>query len=219
MMNNFWVTINQLGRVMPVIGLFVGLVAAIIVFFWFMHKNNQGRFTGLPGWLFEFLHFKNYIVEVILKFTYVVAACACTGIGIFSILSLQLPMGLGFLLIGNLSIRIVYELLLLMIATFKNVNKINKKLGDMDTNKADVFEFKKPPMPRIEDFMAATKADGTENTELFSEGEQKEAKEEIHHIPKLEQKCCSNCENQLREDDLYCSQCGKKVEKIMKSKQ
>jgi len=199
MMENFWSALNQVGSVMPVIGMFVGLAAAIIIFFWFMSKKNEGRFTGLPGWLYEFFQFRNYIVEVVLKFTYVIAACTLTGIGIFSIISLQLPMGLGFLLVGNLLIRIIYELLLMMIVTVRNVSQINKKMNDIDTKKMETFEFKKPPLPKMEDFIVPAKVEVIEQ-ESQTVNEQMET-----------DKGCLECGKQLQEGDCFCSQCGKKV--------
>jgi len=164
-----------------------------------MSKKNEGRFTGLPGWLYEFFQFRNYIVEVVLKFTYVIAACTLTGIGIFSIISLQLPMGLGFLLVGNLLIRIIYELLLMMIVTVRNVSQINKKMNDIDTKKMETFEFKKPPLPKMEDFIVPAKVEVIEQ-ESQTVNEQMET-----------DKCCLECGKQLQEGDCFCSQCGKKV--------
>jgi len=211
-MGNFWETLNQVGKVMPVIGFFVGLVAAVIVFFWFMSKKNKGRFTGLPGWLYEFLQFRNYIVEVVLKFSYVVAACICTGIGVFSILSLQLPMGLGFLLGGNLLLRILYEIILMLVMTFKNVSQINQKMSDKGMEKMETFEFKKPPMPRKEDFIATSRIEAAGQLEMEPVTRQQKANEEIAATTQPEpEKHCPDCGKQLREEDLFCSQCGKKV--------
>lgn len=119
----------RLFGVMSMIGLIVGIIAAFALFFGFMTKKNEKRFQGIFMRAYDFLHFKKFIIEGILKFFYVLCACICTFIGVFQILSLVgfLP-GVLTMIFGNLIIRIIYELLLIVVLVCKNISGINQKM-------------------------------------------------------------------------------------------
>lgn len=128
--SSLWGSGTEAMDIMGRIGMVFGIIAAFAVFFLFMSVKNENRFHGWLGKLYQFLHFRCFIVESILKFLYVFAACTCTGIGLFMVLSLSgIGPGLIILLFGNLFLRILYELILMLIMACRNIRDINRKMG------------------------------------------------------------------------------------------
>ena len=130
--------IEGFATVMAVLGLVIGIIGAFVIFFGFMPKKNEHRFGGWMGKLYDFLNFKFYIIEGLLKFTYVLVACICTGMGLFMSLSIvELTHGLILLVGGNLAARIVYEFILMLIMACRNLGELNKKTPDQSETEPD----------------------------------------------------------------------------------
>ena len=81
------VSVAGFAMVMEVLGLVFGVLGAFVIFFVFMSRKNEKRFTGRLARMYDFLNFRLCIIEDVLKFCYVLAACLCTGIGLFMSLS------------------------------------------------------------------------------------------------------------------------------------
>ncbi len=114
--------------VMEVLGLVFGVLGAFVIFFGFMSEKNEGRFSGRLGQLYSFLNFRDYIIEGMLKFLYVLAACLCTGIGLFmSLTVVNLSRGLVLLIGGNLAVRIAFEFLMMAVKACRNLGEIGKE--------------------------------------------------------------------------------------------
>lgn len=145
--------LKQFGVAMTVAGAIIGIILSFVVFFGFMPKKYENRFHGIFGWLYDYLNFKNFIIESLLKFFYVLGACVCTMVGIFNILCLQLVTGFGVLIFGNLILRILYEFVLMMVLICRNVTEINKKLGGGVGDNVLFKECELPPIPKKGDFM------------------------------------------------------------------
>ena len=77
----FHVGIQGFVMVMEVLGLVFGVIGAFVIFFVFMAKKNEERYTGRLAKLYDFLNFRFYIIEDVLKFCYILAACLCTAVG------------------------------------------------------------------------------------------------------------------------------------------
>jgi hypothetical protein len=112
----------------------IGLIGGIALFFTFMSKKNEGRFTGFLGWLYGFLNFKSLLAESLLRALYAIAACTTTLVSLvvlFSGVNFGIAF-LGFLVIlvfGNAIVRILYEFMLIKLIVAKNTSEINAKLG------------------------------------------------------------------------------------------
>ena len=111
--------------------LIISIVAAILIFFLFLGKRNEGKFTGFVGWLYEFLDFKKLAVEGILKILYIATALYITIMS-FSMISVSFGGFLGMLIGGNIGVRIVYELMLVLLIVCKNTSEINKKMSNKE---------------------------------------------------------------------------------------
>ena len=130
--------IEGFATVMAVLGLVIGIIGAFVIFFGFMPKKNEHRFGGWLGKLYDFLNFRFYIIEGLLKFTYVLVASICTGMGLFMSLSIvELTHGLILLVGGNLAARIAYEFILMLIMACRNLGELNKKTPDQSESQPD----------------------------------------------------------------------------------
>lgn len=110
------------------IALGIGVVLALLVF----SKKNEGKYTGFMGKVYDFVTFKTFAAEPLLKFTYIILAVYVT---LSSFMQFTNGFFNGFFLFliylvaGNIALRIAYELMLILIKAAKNLGEINAKLG------------------------------------------------------------------------------------------
>ena len=114
-----------------IIALIVAIVGGIALYFTFLSKKNEGKFTGFLGWLYETLSFKNMVVETLLKITYLVAAIFVTLLSL-GLIAVNIISAVALLIFGNLIIRITYEFMLIQIITCRNTTDINSKLKKVE---------------------------------------------------------------------------------------
>lgn len=110
-----------------IISAVLAIVGGIVLYFTFLSKKNEGKFTGFLGWVYDFLTFKKMIIESILRILYLVAALFIT-LSSFALISTSFLSFLLTLVIGNVLARVGYELLLITLVICKNTTEINKKL-------------------------------------------------------------------------------------------
>ena len=122
----------------------LGIIAGLVIFFVFMAKKNEGKFTGFLGWLCDFLHFKVLLVEGLLKALYAIAVSALLLTSLYNLLFLEGgSIGMKFLIfiatlvLGNVAIRLLYEFSLFIVLICKNTSDINKKLSSNVSEKDD----------------------------------------------------------------------------------
>ena len=113
-----------------IISLVVAVVGGIALYFTFLSKKNDGKFNGFLGWLYDTLTFRNMVVEMLLKIFYLVLAIFITLYSL-GLIAVNILLCLGFLIFGNLFVRIAYELVLISIINCRNTTEINKKLNKM----------------------------------------------------------------------------------------
>lgn len=107
--------------------LILAVIGGILIYFLFLKKDNENKFTGFLKYLYEFLSFKKMWLESILKISYLILTLY------LSLMSLEL-IGTSFILfitvftLGNLILRVIYELSLLLLTICRNTTEINKKL-------------------------------------------------------------------------------------------
>lgn len=114
-------------QVWVTLSLILAVIGGILVYFLFLKKDNENKFTGFKKYLYEFLSFKKMWLETILKVSYLIITIY------ISLMSLEL-IKTSFLLfiitftLGNIIIRVVYEISLLLLTICRNTTEINKKL-------------------------------------------------------------------------------------------
>ncbi len=175
----------------------VAIVGGIILYFTFLSDKNEGKYIGWKGEVYNLLSFRKLCIESVLKLFYTITVCVICIValivlfgGFSSSLSFGSSLGgcLAILIFGNLGVRIVYELLLLMVLICKNLFEINKKLGGDTTQIPDFEDIQKLSLPKAKP---------------------------IHiDLPKFRKKqdknFCKYCGAEIDEDDaLFCTKCGK----------
>ena len=118
-----------------IISVVVAFIGGIALYFTFLNKKNEGKYKGFTGWMYDFLSFKKMVIENILKILYLISAIYIT-LSSFALISSSFLGFLLYLVVGNLVIRIVYELLLVVLVICRNTTDISKKLDKKeDENK------------------------------------------------------------------------------------
>ena len=122
--------------VWSIIALVIAVIGGIALYFTFLNKKNDGKWTGFLGWLYNTLTFKNMIVETILKILYLVIAIFITLYSL-GLIAVNIILALGLLVIGNIILRVCYEFMLLAIITCRNTSDINSKLNKIIPEKKE----------------------------------------------------------------------------------
>ena len=111
-----------------IVSVILAVIGGIVLYFTFLSKKNEGKFTGFLGWLYGFLTFKKMMIENVLKILYIIVALFVT-LSSFGLISISFLAFLLTLVIGNVLTRVIYELLLVKLVICKNTTEINKKLN------------------------------------------------------------------------------------------
>lgn len=119
-----------------VVSLILAVVGGILVYFLFLSKKNEGKFTGFVGWLYDFLSFKKMFMEALLKITYLIVAIYIT-LSSFALIGSSFVGFLATLVIGNVVARLVYEFSLILLVICRNTSEINKNLSKDNSNKTE----------------------------------------------------------------------------------
>ncbi len=122
--------------VWSIIALVIAVAGGIALYFTFLSKKNDGKWTGFLGWLYNTLTFKNMIVETILKILYLVIAIFITLYSL-GLIAVNIISALLLLIVGNILLRVCYEFMLLAIITCRNTSDINSKLSKIVSDKKE----------------------------------------------------------------------------------
>ena len=115
--NSVWIIISAV----------IAVIGGIVLYFTFLSKKNEGKYTGFLGWMYDFLTFKKMVIENILKIIYLIAASFIT-LASFAVISNSFLSFVLVLVVGNLITRIMYELFLVVLIICRNTTDISKKL-------------------------------------------------------------------------------------------
>ena len=115
--NSVWVIISAV----------IAVIGGIVLYFTFLSKKNEGKYTGFLGWMYDFLTFKKMVIENILKIIYLIVASFIT-LASFAVISNSFLSFVLVLVVGNLITRIMYELFLVVLIICRNTTDISKKL-------------------------------------------------------------------------------------------
>lgn len=114
-----------------IVSLVLAIVGGIVLYFTFLKKDNEGKYTGFLGWMYDFLTFKKLTIENVLKILYLICAIFVT-LSSLATISTSFIAFLLYLVVGNLIVRIAYELILVRLIICRNTTEINKKLDKKD---------------------------------------------------------------------------------------
>lgn len=114
----------------------LAVIGGILIYFLFLDKKKEGKYTGFVAYLYDFLSFKKMWLESILKITYLILTVYITLFS-FSFIGRNFLMFLGVLVIGNLVIRLTYEFSLVLLTICRNTTEINTKLTKTQKSKKE----------------------------------------------------------------------------------
>lgn len=114
-----------------IISAVIAVIGGFVLYFTFLSKSNEGKFTGWKGWMYDFLTFKKMVIENILKIVYLILAIFIT-LSSLGVISESFLGFLAYLIVGNLVLRVIYELSLVILIICRNTTEINKKLSKND---------------------------------------------------------------------------------------
>ena len=122
--------------IITIISFIIAIFGGLVLYFVFLPKKNEGKYTGFLGWLYDFLSFKTMFAEILLKIGYILSAAYITilslGILLFTeggSIGVKLMSFLILIIGGNIGIRLIYEFLIMALVICRNTTEINKKLS------------------------------------------------------------------------------------------
>lgn len=111
--------------VWTIISAILAIVGGLVIYFLFL--KNDKKFNNFLDKVRDFLNFKSLLLEEILKITYLISALFIT-LSSFGLISVSFVSFIVTLIFGNIALRIIYELSILLIKICKNTTEINSKL-------------------------------------------------------------------------------------------
>ena len=133
------------------LGAIAAVIVTILLYVKVLPRKLDGTFSNnFVQFLHDFFHFKKLYLEEVLKFFFVLATVACVCIGAFLMLGYQeywgyyatrkestFLIGLAVLVGGPVSLRLAYEMLMMLILAVKNIMDINNKLPNKKDPEAE----------------------------------------------------------------------------------
>lgn len=114
-----------------IISAVIAVIGGIALYFTFLSKNNEGKFEGFKAWMYDFLTFRKMVIEHVLKIVYLILAIFIT-LSSLGLISTSFIAFILTLVIGNLVLRVIYELSLVILIICRNTTEINKKMDKKD---------------------------------------------------------------------------------------
>lgn len=141
------------GIILIVCAVLGGIILSATVF----SKKNEGKYTGFLGWLYRVMNFRTLIVQPVLKLLYCISACVVVATSLITILSggWGILTGLLSFVVGEILVRLVYELIMLTVLMVTNIMEINQKLGGNGGKVS--FESETPDLSNLTSRMQAAR--------------------------------------------------------------
>lgn len=121
------------------IAVLVAIILGIVLYFTFLRKENEGKYTGWKETVYNFFNFNKFYTEEIMKLLYVMLTAAFTVIGIF-MLFINLTTGLILLVVGNVALRVSYEMIMMFVILCRKTVSMDKKMDKVVAFYGDDFD-------------------------------------------------------------------------------
>lgn len=115
-----------------IIALVLAIIGGVLMYFMFVKGKNKFEDNKFLSKLKDFLDFKTFWIEPILKVSYLMLAIFVT-LGSFAFIGKSFLTFLMMLTLGNVVIRLAYEGTLVVLMIWKNTAEINKKMAEPKT--------------------------------------------------------------------------------------
>lgn len=135
-----------------ILGGIVAITAILVLYLVVLPRNLDGTFNNkFLQFLHDYFHFKKLYIEEVLKFIFVLATVSCVCVGAFMLLGYNevwhpsgqnykestAGVGLALMLGGPISLRLSYELVMMLVLAVKNIMEINNKMLKKETPTAE----------------------------------------------------------------------------------
>lgn len=133
---------NYSGIAGAVIAILVAIILGVVLYFTFLNKKNEGKYTGTPEKIYNFLNFNKFYAEDILKLLYIISAAVLTVASIiFMFLGTKtFVASLLLLVLGNVSLRVGYELVMMFIILCRKTVSVDRRLEKIEKFYGDDFD-------------------------------------------------------------------------------
>lgn len=131
------------GSVITVLAGLSAVAATVLAFIFIVPEKKRASLNGFFKLVHDILNFKSLLLELILKASYIFATAFSVFAGFFTIFGKtysygyygrsfgdNLVEGLLIMVLGPITIRLAYELLMMFVILVKNVTDINKKMDN-----------------------------------------------------------------------------------------
>lgn len=112
-----------------IISCLLAIIGGLALYVMYLSPKNENNFKGDLLKVHQFFNFKITIIQPILKVLYLILSIAVT-LGSFAFIGSNFFKFIFVLFAGNISLRITFEVLLMLITLTNNVNAINNKLPE-----------------------------------------------------------------------------------------
>jgi len=116
----------------------------VLLVIFVLPESKKNKFGKIGLILHNIFNFKFLIIEKILQVLYILSTCICVFVGLFSLLGFEGYLGhymtwsggtgLLLLLVGPITVRLFYELMMMGLLLVKNVIQINNKIKGEDSS-------------------------------------------------------------------------------------
>ena len=119
-----------ISEVWIIISILLAVIGGIYLYTTYLKKDN--KYNGFKKTIYDFLNFKINIIEHTIKISYIILAIYIT-LSSFTLIPSNFIYFIAVLVLGNIALRLIFEILLKTLTLFKDVSDINKKITKKET--------------------------------------------------------------------------------------
>lgn len=124
-----------------VVAVLAAIILGVVLYFTFLSKKNEGKYKGVAEKIYNFFSFNKFYTEEIMKLLYIVMAAVLVVVGVVMLFTYSLVGGLLILVLGNILLRICYELIMMFIILCRKTVSVDKKLDKITDFYSDDFGY------------------------------------------------------------------------------
>lgn len=124
-----------------VVAVLAAIILGVVLYFTFLSKKNEGKYKGVTEKIYNFFSFNKFYTEEIMKLLYIVMAAVLVVVGVVMLFTYSLVGGLLILVLGNILLRICYELIMMFIILCRKTVSVDKKLDKITDFYSDDFGY------------------------------------------------------------------------------
>lgn len=137
-----------------VVAVLAAIILGVVLYFTFLSKKNEGKYKGVTEKIYNFFSFNKFYTEEIMKLLYIVMAAVLVVVGVVMLFTYSLVGGLLILVLGNILLRICYELIMMFIILCRKTVSVDKKLDKITDFYSDDFGYEDFSAEEAEDSQA-----------------------------------------------------------------